>query len=562
MQEVGRIFHVTRERVRQVIEQGTEYFRKFYIAHQDDMLHSFYKKVMFELRPITFPDLNHGGQYTPQHSQDFYLGFLSEVFDTVPFEGFLSSGRTYPPTELDITLLASEPDLIDLNQHFIKISYEERLAYLKTILLSERLTLARQGDRVYVNRIRYGMIPVLKQCVRINNRPTHLDEYCSFLENHPHYSGSVNSGNVYNTLNRVPEFITIDYHVWGLEKHVSYAESDWPALQEKVRRILQNSGQQMDAGVLFKLVHKDFPMLISKYELVHILRKDPQLRDLGFFTFVLSESDQTNRIILVDVIADLFETEPDPKHSQLIWEKVEKERSWSRQGIHTTLRQIEWLEEYKPSFFGLKTRRTDNLRYLSQDLMYINKYITYCHPQTNADEIRTDLGFDGSIDDFIDLLKSSDMIIPLQSSGSSGDLYLVSREWTPLQLSICMLTNSTRPIFLDEMLFTLKDELGIDKYDRNKLLHHLENNVRVNRLKNGSFEYNEVLDAIEAYLPLLEEIEAFLITTRELTTLEDLYETITGRSKSQKPDSPEELRTLLEFDNRFVILADNLVGLL
>jgi len=562
LQEVGHMHGLTRERVRQVVEQEIIRFRKGYVLNEENLLGFFYKVVMSILSPISFSDLTQGKQQKPQYNEEFYLGFLSEVFDTVPFEGYLYAGRTCPPTEGDIALLTSEPDLVELGQHFMQMSNEDRLSHLKAIFLSERLTLARRGDKVYVNQNKYSMIPVLKQCIRINDSPTHLNEYCSFLENHPLYDTSFNRESVYNALNRMPEFVTVDYHVWGLERHLSYSENDWPAIQEAVRHILKRGDQQINASILYDLVRKNFRMLRSKYELVHILRNDPQIRDLGFFTFVLKESDQTERIKIVDVIAKLFKQDPMPKHCYVIWEKVSQERSWGRTGIHSGLKQIQWLEEYKPSYYGLKNRRADNLLYLSRNPEYINKYITYCYPHTSMDEIRTGIGFTDTEEEFINLVTLSDKIFVLPSSNNREELYLMSRDWDVLQLILCILANSKSPIFLDEILFTLKDDLGFSFPDRSRLLYRLENSIRVRRLKNGSFEYNEVLDAIEAYFPLLYEIETFLVTTRDLTSLEDLYETITSRSTSQKPDSLEELRTLLEFDNRFVILADNLVGLL
>lgn len=290
-QEIGRMHHLTRERVRQVIEQEIECFRKYYISNEDNILLSFYEEVMSNLRPISFSNLNPGEKYRPLYSQYFYLGFLSEVFETVPFEGYLPSCKTYSPTAVDVRLLASEPDLIELRQLFMQMSHEEKLAYLKVIISSECLILSQQGNRVYVNRTNYGLIPLLRQCVKINDGPTSLEEFYSFLEDHPLYLREVNRRSLYSTLNRIPEFVTIDYHVWGLERHVSYPEKDWPAIQKAVRHILGHGDQQINASVSYDLVRKNFPMLRSKYELLHILRNDPHIKYLGFFNLALKESD-------------------------------------------------------------------------------------------------------------------------------------------------------------------------------------------------------------------------------------------------------------------------------
>ncbi len=291
LQEIGRMHHLTRERVRQVIEQEIKCFRKYYISNEDNILLSFYEEVMSDLRPISFSNLNPGEKYRPLYSQYFYLGFLSEVFETVPFEGYLPSSKSYPSSERDVRLLASEPDIIELGQLFMQMSHEEKLAYLKVIISSERLILSPQGNRVYVNRTNYGLIPLLRQCVKINDGPTSFEEFYSFLEDHPLYLKEVSRGSLYDTLNRIPEFATIDYHVWGLERHVSYPKKDWPAIQKAVRHILGRRDQQISASVSYDLVRKNFPMLRSKYELVHILRNDPHLKDLGFFIFALKESD-------------------------------------------------------------------------------------------------------------------------------------------------------------------------------------------------------------------------------------------------------------------------------
>ncbi len=290
-QEIGRMHHLTRERVRQVIEQEIECFRKYYISNEDNILLSFYEEVMSDLRPISFSNLNPGEKYRPLYSQYFYLGFLSEVFETVPFEGYLPSSKTHSSIKRDIRLLASEPDLIELGQLFMQMSHEEKLAYLKAIISSERLILSRQGNRVYVNRTNYGLIPLLRQCVRINDGPTSLEEFCSFLEDRSLYLREFNRGSLHKALIRSPEFVTIDYHVWGLERHISCPEKDWPSIQKAVRHIPRHRDQYIRANVLYDLVRKNFPMLRSKYELLYILRNDPHLKYLGFFNFALKESD-------------------------------------------------------------------------------------------------------------------------------------------------------------------------------------------------------------------------------------------------------------------------------
>ncbi|MFC1543250.1 hypothetical protein ACFL4K_01770 [Candidatus Neomarinimicrobiota bacterium] len=322
--------------------------------------------MLESFHPINYNDLIDGKKYLGAFNESFYLGFLATVFEFAPFEGYLGIGSSIN-IENELKKRASSPNTLSLWQLFKGMTHSERLHYLKAIFSSKNLTIKKDNDGYWINRTKYGQCCVLHQCLRENDRPTSLDEFCKFLRESPYYRSEVRPRCVYNTLTINPEFIIVDWHVWGFKKHLSYDESSYPSIQAACRDIIHASDVQLDASILFKRIKSQFQALRSKYELVYILRQDPSFRDLGFYTFILDESDQEERVKISDIVRDIFSGDQSPLSVEEIYQRVSKVRSASRSGFNTGLKKMDFLEHYVPFYFGLKSCRNANLSFLSSN---------------------------------------------------------------------------------------------------------------------------------------------------------------------------------------------------
>lgn len=117
-------------------------------------------------------------------------------------------------------------------------------------------------------------------------------------------------------------------------------------------------------------------------------------------------------------------------------------------------------------------------------------------------------------------------------------------------------------MFLDQLILIIKSSLSNIKINKYKLRHELNSDPRVSLLKGGEYKFIDIADHIDKYQPLFDEIEDYILNKGQLVDVSDLHEHIDEFSESEKPSKSEELLMLLELDNRFTVLGDNLIGLL
>lgn len=583
LENVAEINGITRERVRQIVAKIKDQFSKLYFSEEDDWILKYFKDlIMQNISAIRYDDIISDENVKLAFNKNLYIGFLAFVLECVPFEkrryGYLPSrlgyniiGSEYYNLEDELYEMASIPNLVNLPHFLNEKDTKSQLKYLKAILVSEVLTITKHGTEVYVNRTSYGIVQLLRQCIREYDRPVEFEEFIDFLISNPFYPskshlqlteqfGRKGSSPIAVTLNRVDDFIRLDRYVWGFEKHVSYPKIQWRDIEKACRDVLTKLGHQASTTYLFEIIQDYFPDLRSKYELNYILQRDLYLSYLGFMTFTLKSGGQKERLKIKDLVVKLFEEDPTPKSGDDIFLELEKVRTMpTREGQSTILRHIEGLKYYRPSYFGLDRFHRENLDHLSKHEPYLKLLLSRMYPHTYLEDIMEELEVGESPESYLSFLNQCKSIIHWELNQQH---FFTRKDSSNFMIVLTILAQSNKPMFLDELILVLKSRLGNIKIEKIRLRRDLDSDPRIGLLKSGEYKYVDIVDHIDQYRPLLDEIEDYLLHKGQLVDVFDLHKHVDEFSENDKPSEPEEFLGLFKFDNRFKVLADGLVGIL
>lgn len=568
-EEIAQLNNLTRERVRQILQKTFEIFKLLFISDTKSYLEYFYDKLLANMRPIQFEDICIFPQTSLSFLPNFYLAFLSDIFDSVPFQHNLSSENRIKNVVDEIQEMASVPWKFELVSTLEKIPLEKKIEYLHALFATDKLHLAKRQNKYFVNRASYGINSLLRACVNEIDRPVKLQEIVDYLKKSPYCRSKkllkaideASYSTLLSLIGNLDDFIRVERYLWAFEKHLSYPKSTWPKIQKACLHVLEELGHQADAGFLFKKIKQTFPLLRSKYEVAHILKSSSELTNLGFLNFAPSTSGQQERVTIKNIVQELFEKDWKPKSFKVLSEEIKKRRAFRPESIGIMHRQFDFLKLYTPGYYGFKSRDSDNREFLKKNIDYIEAFVSYRREDTTSlSDIMDELEIQDDTLSFLQFLNKSKSIVIYTPPGSQ-ESWLFSKNWSIVRIMVSLLANFNKEKFFDELNLIAKNELKLE-FDTKTTRYRLENDKRVSVQKNRSFIYNSIIKERGDYSALLDEIEEFFNITPELLYIDKLYDTIYQRSENKKPESANDLLTLLRIDNRFEIFEGDMVGIL
>ncbi len=586
LSDVAKIVGVTRERVRQIIRGKIKYlFGLFYVYDNNYTAKYFLDIIKNTLKPIKLKDIKKTS-YKPKYNESYYLGFLNNIFPKVPFWGYnAKTFHNYKNTIEEIYSLAEIPNKLELMEFLSEKNIQEKLDVFTVMFISKyyigrdgkikndnrTIDFAFKDEKIFINKTHVSLSSSLLSILETKDKPLSLDEICKILKQSDFYNKKVNKESVYNTLNRIDEIVTIDWHIWGLRRHISYQKQDWPRIQKVCINFLEKIGHQSGAGFIFKEARKNFPLLRSKYELVHIIRHSKGIIDLGFFNFGLTKWDINERVKIADVIKEIFNNDPSPKSKNFILENIRKIRTVRREGFSGIMRQLD-ISKYPPGYFGLKNRHKKNLYDLYKDLNYIEKHIKSLETDTSIESIAKYFAIDDNekIVDKIDAIDSLKIIKDPFSEKLFVLKTLTSGEWSLYHkvkpIIRIILFNCTKPLTIEEIKYFF---MGSPSKDREKwyrqhqklekvIIKIIKGDKNFDILPNGSILFTGYKETNIELIELRNEVIDYIISINEKIHIIELYDLFS--SFSDLLNSSAELGYLLNSDDRIEI-EENMVKL-
>ena len=572
LNDVANKVGVTRERVRQIIRGEIKYlFELFYLYDNNYTAKYFLDIIQNSLEPIKMRYINKKS-YKPKYNESFYLGFLNNIFPNVPFLGYnAKTYNNYNNIIKEIYSLAEIQYSLLLKDYINNKNTQEILDIFTVIFVSQSIDFAYKDEKIFINKTRVFLYSALLTILEINDKPLSLDEICKILKQSDFYKKKVNKGSVYNTINKIDEIVTIDWHVWGLKRHISYQEHEWPDIQEACKRFLNKLGHQSGAGFIYKEIKNEFPQLVSKYELIYIIRHCVDIVDLGFINFGLSKWGLDERLKIADVINNIFESDPRPKHNREIYKEVLKIRTARWEG-HTGFMKQCGYKSYSPGYFGLPSRHEQNIKDLYNDSKYLELYIKHLQLDTSLETISEYFELDNTADlmekiETIDSLKiikdpfsDKRFVLKIPAVERSNSLYKSLKSIVKI-----ILYNCTKPLTVDEIKYFC---IGSPSKDRKLWYRHhenldkaiikvIKNDDNYDILPNGSILFSGDKEKNIELIEIMEEVIEYLSDLDQKISLDELYVFVSDLSDSIISNS--ELSYLLKTNDRIEIEEDMVI---
>lgn len=569
LEDIGKTLDLTRERIRQIISNKLNKLAIKFRLNRGLYLEYFLKILLQNLTTIRFEQLIDQNFSTCRYSEKVVLGILSEIFKEVPFEGLT-------PKSFNQYLMRNSPknsrfaffynELTKLKIPFGKItpiklfemmkiaSIQDRLILLYTIINSSQyLFVKKNNDTFFI--IRQGTLgEVTNDILEGADSPKAVDEILTIMrEYYQKDSKYFSLPAVISNLKSNTDFIQLDRYTFGLEKHFGYPKDEWSEICSELKKYMRVIKRQTNAAELYKNVKGKYPKIRSKYELVYILRNDEEIIDLGFFNYCLEELGYDERLKVTDAIKDLFNTEPFPKHFTEIQHIISKQRFIRIEGIHSILKTQSFLINYKGGFFGIRSLSEKNLEFLARNETYISKIITYeIFPETSLKKIHELFNSFDNYEEIIKITVAKSNKLHLYEDFESKSTFIISKDWSPVKITHCLLFNLNRPIFLDELNWIFNDiGIQLEPNYKYKIISH--KNITLNGNKISYFSINiDKKDIIE----IADICYGMLSTNNEPSLVEEICNYI---NTDYIEITNQELIYILENDDRFLLVDNQLI---
>lgn len=543
--------------------------------------HYFLGILANKCQPIKLDDLI---ENTPskRYNNSFYLGFLNNIFNNVPFWGFNpKNNQNFALLKKDLRKVVNNSFNLKLDTYLKEKSVEEKIDIINVICLSEfwfnkngdidssksYLQLNNKNGEIIINKRKLSPEPFIIAVLNESDHSLSLDEIGDALESNNAFKKKISKQSMFSILLRNINIIRLDKYKWGLKKHIHYDENEYPNVHQSCIKFLKKINHQSSASVIYENIKKSFKKLCSKYELVIIMRDCVEIDDLGFFNFGLSEWNLGGRVKVSEIITDLFSNNSNPKSKIEIMKAISSVRTFMEEGLPNVMKQLGYIN-YPPGYYGLNNLHENNLQLLFNNISYFEKYIKYQLFDTSLESIRDYFLFpnDHEIADKIDLLKNMLIVkdpystnrFVIRKIGSNRRLY--DNEIRSIVRTV--LFNSSKPLTIEELKYFCVMSPSQDKdnwyhlqstLDR-KILKIVQSDKRYKVLSNGAILFTGETDLNSELVIIKEEAINYVESLNKSIDLSTLFSLVNELSEALNTE--DELRYLLETDDRILINND------
>ncbi len=566
-ENIGQNFGLTRERIRQILSVIIRKLNRRILPNKRHYDHYFLNKIFNKPKAILFEDINNIPLAKRKYTQNFYLGILSELFQYVPFEGYLMKNfeqylSRYSPSESKLAFYNAEVSKLDipfkqitpvgLLKRIETNSSEEKLSLFYTIINSKDFWFECCEDREYFLFSRGSLYEITKNILQQRLTPLPIIEILNIIKI---YYGAEKKYDsipaVVSNLKSHKDMYQLDRYSFGLKKHFSYSRNEWEDISCEAKKRIRQIKRQANVAELYDFVKLKYPKLISKYELVYILKSDSEIIDLGWFNYSLKELGIRERIKVTDAIIELFKKNHNPKHFSEIQKEVLTKRFLRIEAMNSILKSESFLMYYGGGFHGLKKLHKNNLSYLANSESYLLKIISNdIFPKTSIKSI-LELFQDGDFEESIKkiIYKSGNLLL---NEDSEHEPFIISKQWSVIKIVRCILSNLNRTVFFEELEWMLKDlNISTDEVIRHKIRNDKHIDYDGNKLSYIEFKLkkNDVKEIIEICYDIL----------KSSTNPEALEEICDYINKEYVEISYDELVYILGKDDRFITIDDQMI---
>lgn len=566
LEKIGSQLNLTRERIRQIIERVIKKINIRVESHADLYRKNFLEWLIKNPKPITDQIFKETKEVVKYKSK-LYLGVLSELFQEAPFHGFIPiSFESYISRQIErdrdwakihnilenLGIGHLEVNTQKLVEHFNfhKLKPIQQLRGLKMLLGLKKYFFYKEGNSHFLLK-RGGIKDLTYKILNYCETPMNIEEILEIIRKY-YYSGTMyeSYSSVIGNIKLDERIIQYNRYEFGTEKHLAYQKKEWIYICNLAKNFLKKAKRQCYITEILEALYDSFPNIKSKYELVHILRTDNEINDLGFFNFSLISSGQGERVKVCDLIKDLYEKNTSVKHFHEIREELKKNRFIHDQGMSALLKSQKYLKNYTGGFYGLKRLDRENEIELIEREKFVENLINHFFPYTDINNVISYFGDEIMQQRLTTSIANSEK---LQIYTLDTELQLIlNKSWSTVKIIKCLLANIKEDVYEEQLEWMLKD-LGINNYAAE--IMRIKKDERI-VYKDGKYKLIKLdADTKEINL-LLGQCYDFIFDTTESITIKELFDLI---SSENERININQFEYYLKEDERFLITETKLV---
>ncbi len=567
MEEIGLRYKLTRERIRQILQRvvnkiwarlevEAEYHRKKFLDY-----------LINKPTPITEQVFNASSCDLLYHPR-LYLGLLAEIFQEIPVYGFIPRAfDQYVARQIEKDPLWKNlcnileklkighneisTQKLKKNLEAKKLSNSQQLLCFKILVGLKKYFFLQEGDKYYLLR-KGGIRDMVYMILKNSKKPLKIEEILAIVHKY-YYEGSK-----YHVLNSVignikqdERIIQFDKYVFGVNTHFAYPKNQWKNICEVSKEFLKKEKRQCYITEILEEVRDNYPHIKSKYELVFILRKDLDIKDLGFFNFTLTSYGQEERIKVSDIIKDIFKKDPCVKHVFDIRGRLKENRFVHDQGMTSLLKSQKYLKSYLGGFYGLRSLDLENDMKLAGEERFLEYLINQHYFPTTDIKIVAEYFDSEELQQKAILTITTSKVFQIYTL-ENGVTCVINNNWSVFKKVKCLLSNINEAVFEEQLEWILKD-LGINDFKKD--LYRIRNDRSI-MYTNNKYSFNETSRMTPELISLIDECYDFICDSSKPYYLQNIFELI-GSSESQIEYN--QFVYALKDDERFIVMDNNLV---
>jgi len=563
LEEIGKKHNITRERVRQIKARILDKFKSNYIVDYNYLLEILYHKLYNNLSYLKFEDLGHG-EYEHQLNKNVYLKFFSELFKPLPFDKrsiATFQQPKYSAIKKKIRNATSIPYQYRLDDALKDENLLEKIYILSYLIDEDGDYIISTLDGVrYINRKRYSSNTLAQYIIKNTDRVISINKINEEIEK---LGGKKQEPlGLLGRLKNVEGIYDLDYHIMGTIENFGYPKSEWSRIQKDCLKIINDYGHQVHVAFIYKDIKSSYPKIRSKYELVFILQDSNEIDYIKPHNFTLEKFGNRKNKLVDEIAIKILKKVEHPIHAGELYNEINKERSYTREGMTTLHKQNNYIELYQPAFYGLTINHNENLQYLSKHIPYIENYLQWksaMNEDFRISKVITDICFSGTEDQFCELIERGSGLLTINTVNENNyEKYLLHKGMSVRKMAIVILATHKRPMMYSELLIILRNTYAINKPKRQfkYIDSYLSKHPRIIVDKN-LFIYNPMVDKYNKYLDLLESIINTLNDWSDYIRIEELYDLI--EEEPLRPKNSGLLLGLLKLDDRIEIIDNSLI---
>ena len=371
LEDVGIDFHMTRERVRQIVKKMMEQIRQAGGPRLARALEIVARECEQRVCPLTPAVCRHwlGERVTNlERDPEFYVRVLDVMAPEIPA---WASGPTREGADHQVI----EPIIAELEtwlqQHAGKPAAQEALESLRAqtrfhdLSAGTFLTALRRARQIKVDfpeperatiRLRRLRITDFAKAVLTGSTEPLTPE--EIVDRARKKFGAdaivVTARSAGNSLTAEQGFYLLGPRALGLRQHFRATDAVLTELRDEFAKLLENENRPLSTIEAIDAARIDVPAIVNSYELAQVLREDTRFIDLGRRLFALTDWGIQERQHIKDLLPKVFAEARHALTVEQALKRLTRLRSASPSGLSNILRHHPEIQAFGFGYYGLK----------------------------------------------------------------------------------------------------------------------------------------------------------------------------------------------------------------